>query len=201
MSGVSVRPGCDVPAGSTVVLVWCVCVSTRVNMPLVSEKSVTAGGRHMLVAPLFVHRPSLTCPETVWPQGWYPQRNRSGASCWGNHDNMKVSHQLLAQNHCCVCMSGLFRHVLPSDWSRGFYTSEEFKNVANNTLESVEFILSFCRQNEDQSRAFFSGLTLFCCFVLKFCSGMFPPQKKACLLRLDSVWYLAGTRSQCSPRQ
>lgn len=41
VSGVSVRPSCDVPAGSTVVLVWCVCVSTRVNMPLVSDRRVS----------------------------------------------------------------------------------------------------------------------------------------------------------------
>lgn len=124
------------------------CVHTCKHAPVsdrTESREVTGRCQSLLCVIVTTHHPPS--PETACPQGWYPQRNRSGASCWGNHDKMGVKHLFLAY-HTAVCVpftmsSSVSACYIFSDWSLDFISLEEYNNVAE-ICHNIQVIPLLC---------------------------------------------------------
>lgn len=124
------------------------CVHTCKHARVSDRKEsceVTGRCQSLLCVIATTHHPPS--PETASSQGWYPQRNRSGASCWGNHDNTGVKHLLLAYDTAaCVLFiksSSLSERDIFSDRSHDLISLEEYNNVAV-ICHKIQIIISPC---------------------------------------------------------
>ena len=170
----------------------------------------TWGDRQASITPSASWQP-LTIPpppETARSQGWYPQRNRSGASCWGNHDNTAVKHQLTTLltavffkkkcSHFLLAFSVFFTRALFV-----YFVGAALKVPLWNSDAHVYFTFLFFYT----MLSGYSDLEPLCSCVLRFFERKDTHRAaqecltKTGLLLLDGHWYSAGTRSQCSPQQ
>lgn len=121
------------------------------------------------------HRPPA--PEAACSQGWYPQRNRSGGSCWGNHDSQHLSvPRWMSFNKDLIFFP--------------FYLNWNVHKAKK--LDSKLNFLSNLWQASSQTPE-------LCCGAENTrCRNVW---QKQVFSALDGVWYSVGTRSECSPQR
>lgn len=182
-AGLMLVPVCDQWTG----WVWsrCVCAAAALKplwdphvftcLNLSSDsREVTGRCQSVIGVTSTTYRPPA--PEAACSQGWYPQRNRSGGSCWGNQDSKHLS----------------FPRWMSFNKDRIFSFSPELKCAQRFELDSKVNSLSNLWQ-------IFSQTPELCCGAENTrCRNVWQNQVFSVL---DEVWYSVGTRSECSPQR